>query len=152
MSSTRKLGLMVLAIGAVMLGGCQDAKEQTEKQVNAFHLEKHMPPSEPMNHAVVVGDPALDLRQWDPSSAYYVNDAVIAGPTYAPLQVAAMDYWLNAPAEQALFIMDLFYIPVGVFIEYPWSDELYKSFTAKPSYTLMPPLPNGPEPAPVAFY
>ena len=148
MSSIRKYGLMILAAGAVMLGGCQQAKEQAA----AFHLQKYTPPPEPMNDTPVAGDPALDVRQWDPSSAFYVNDAVVAGPTYSPLRVSAMDYWLNAPAEQLLFLGDLFYLPVGVFIEYPWSDIVYKSFTAAPSYTLMPPLPNGPEQAPSSTY
>jgi hypothetical protein len=152
MSSTRSLRLVMVAVGAMMLCGCQEAKDDANAQIKAFQIVKRVPPPEPLNETVVLGDPALDLRQWDPSAAYYINDAVVAGPTYSPLRVTAMDYWLNAPVEQLLFLGDLFYIPVGVFIEYPWSNEVYKSFTAEPSYTLMPPLPNGPAQVPTSTY
>jgi hypothetical protein len=152
MSSTRKLGLMTLAVGAMMLCGCQQANEDAKAQIDAFHIVKRVPPPEPMNETVILGDPALGLRQWDPSACFYINDAVVAGPTYAPIKVGAMDYWLNAPVEQILFLVDLLYIPPGVFIEYPWSNEVYKSFTAQPSYTLMPPLPQGPAQVPTSTY
>ena len=153
MSSTRKFGLMMLAAGAMMLCGCQQANEDARAQIDAFHIVKRVPPPEPLNETVVLGDPALEIRQWEPSAAIYINDAVVAGPTYAPLKVTAMDYWLNAPVEQVLFLVDLVYIPAGgVILEPPWSDEVYKSFTAHPSYTLMPPLPNGPAQVPTSTY
>jgi hypothetical protein len=149
MSSIRNIGLMIAVAGAIMLGGCQETKQEAK----AFYIEKRfIPPPEPLNDAVVVGDPAMDVRQWSPSAAPYVNDAVVAGPTYSPLKVTQLKCCGNALVEPLFFFGNTLYTPFGCFIVPPWSDIVYKSFTAESSYTLMPPLPNGPEKAPSYLY
>jgi hypothetical protein len=136
MFSIRKsLGLLAIAaIGSV--GGCQ------------AQLGPKPPWNGGLSDAAIPTDHAMQLRQWDTSSTFYVNDAVLAHPFYSPLQSEQIRYRLGALSEPVFFLADAFYLPVGVFLEYPWEMQVNKAIAAPPSYTLMPALPNGPEPVP----
>jgi len=134
MFSIRKSGTFVLVVG--MLGGCQ-----------SFHasLAPRSPGLSPLSNTPIATDPAMATRQWDVTEALYVNDAVFAHAIYSPLQVDQISYKGNAAVEPVLFLANLIYIPVGIFIQYPWTFEANKSLSAPSSYTLMPPLPQGPQ-------
>ena len=134
MSSIRELAPRTVIFGLLLLGGCQ--------------LQQNVPPPEALNSTPIQTDPAMQKRVWDPSAAIYANDAVLAWPNYAPLQPVDLPYELDAVTGTPLFLGDLCYIPPGMFIEPPWSLEASKSLSPPPSYTAMPPLPNGPEPLP----
>ena len=64
---------------------------------------------------------------------------------YSPLQPTTLPYKLNAVTDTAVYLGDVVYIPVGMFIDYPWTYQANKSVSAPPTYTLMPPLPDGPQ-------
>jgi hypothetical protein len=144
---------MMLFSGAMLLGGCQETKQRLKDDEHAFYLDKHhIPPPEPLNPTVVYGDQAMSLRQWEPSPTFFINDAVIAGPTYTPLKVGQMRGSANAIVEPALFFANTLYTPFGCFFIPPWTDIVYKSLTTEPSHTLMPPLPKGAETVPSYYY
>jgi hypothetical protein len=144
MSLIRNAGLIGILASSILLTGC----EQFESAKQSFYVQKRVPPPEPLNQPPEISDPALAVRPWAPSPTYYANDDVIAGPNYTFLCVRELPDSLNAPVEQLLFVANLLYIGPGVFLEPPWKDEVYKSLTTDPSYTLMPPLPPGAEPMP----
>ncbi len=127
----RKAGALI--VGAVMLAGCQ------------VQNGPRAPVAGPLNSAPIATDGAMDKRQWDVTQAIYVNDAVWAHPFYSPLQPTTLPYKLNAVTDTAVYLGDVAYIPVGMFIDYPWTYQASKSVSAPPTYTLMPPLPDGPQ-------
>ena len=132
-----KARLMAIIIGAGMLWGCQ--------------LTQKPGASHEISTASIPTDQAMDKRQWDASLSNYPNDAVWACPHYQPLEMKPEPYKLNAVAETVLFLGNLGYLPVGIFIQYPWSWEASKSLALPPSYTLMPPLPEGAEGMPTIY-
>ena len=131
MSSIRKLASSAVLLGLFMLGGCQ--------------LENNTPGPEALSSTPVTTDPAMQKRLWNPSAGFYVNDAVLTRPDYTPLQPIALPCILNALTEPVLYLGNLCYVPAGVFFQFPWTMEVNKSLSTPSSYTLMPPLPNGPE-------
>ena len=137
MFSIRKARLLTMMVGLGMLTGCE--------------LTVHPGPSKSLSTISIPTDQAMQARQWDVSTTGYVNDGVRAHPIYQPLQLPPEQYELNAIGEPVLFLANLIYLPVGVFIEYPWSFEVSKSLVLPPSYTLMPPLPDGAEPMPTIY-
>jgi hypothetical protein len=128
----RKAGALIA--GAGMLAGCQ-----------AFHvgLTPRSPVTGGLSNAPIATDGAMEKRQWDVTQANYVNDAVWAHPIYSPLQVDPVSYKGNGVIEPVLFLVNVAYIPFGLFIQYPWTFEANKSLAFPPSYTLMPALPDG---------
>jgi hypothetical protein len=120
--------------GGLLLAGCQ--------------LQQHTPAPEPLNASPIQTDQAMEKRLWSPSPTYYVNDSVVTWPDYAPLQSAALPDNLNTLTDPLLFLGNLGYIPAGVFLEPAWEEQIFKSQSPPPSFTLMPPLPVGPEPTP----
>jgi hypothetical protein len=134
----RKPGAMLILIGMGMLAGCQ------------WEREPRPPTNGNLSDAAIPTDQAMDKRQWDSTQAHYANDGVFAHPNYSPFRPTPLDnrFRLNALTEPWLYLADVAYIPVGVFIDYPWSFRVNKSISAPPSYTLMPALPEGQEPVP----
>ncbi len=120
--------------GGLLLGGCQ--------------FQQHTPAPEPLNATRIKTDPAMRERRWSPSPAYYVNDSVVTWPDFAPLQSVALPCIANTFTDPVLFAGNTFYVPAGVFVEPVWKEQTFKSLSPPPSYTLMPPLPVGPEPTP----
>jgi hypothetical protein len=137
MFSIRKSMLML--IGAGLLGGC------------TFQMQPKPLSDGNLSSTPIATDSAMEKRQWDTTEADYGNDAVFAHPFYAPLQPTSLNYrWrLNAFTEPWLFLGNDLYLPVGLFIQFPWTFQVNKSISAPPSYSLMPVLPDGAEPVPV---
>ncbi len=151
--------LAIFAFAAALAGGCSSSSSfnssmsTVTSNVTAavrpvVHLQEKIPPTEQFNDAPIQTDGAMAMRAWDPTPAYYVNDAVWSWPDYTPLQPAVLPYDLNMLTEPFLFLGNLLYIAPGVFLEIPWQLQVYKSLSPPPSYTCMPPLPAGPEPIP----
>jgi hypothetical protein len=136
MFSIRKPAITALIIGMGMLAGCQ------------VEMKPHDFGPAPLSSTPITTDQAMEVRQWDLSVASYANDAVLAHPTYSPLQPDRLKYDGNAILEPILFLGDVVYIPVGMIIKFPWEFEVNKSISAPASYTLMPPLPDGAESCP----
>jgi hypothetical protein len=137
------------SVGSSMSSGMNSfGADVSQVTAPVVHLQQRIPPTEQMSDAPIPTDGAMALRVWDPTPAFYVNDAVWAWPNYSPLQPGVLPYELNIFTEPFLFLGNLIYIAPGVFIEIPWNFEVYKSLSPPPSYTAMPPLPNGPEQLP----
>jgi hypothetical protein len=138
MFSIRKPGIMLL-VGVGMLAGCQ------------LQMQPRPASNGDLSSTPITTDQAMKMRQWDASPSNYANDTVMAYPFYSPFQATSLCYRarLNAFTEPVLFLLNDFYLPVGVFIDFPWELQPNKSISAPPSYTLMPTLPDGPEPVPV---
>jgi len=100
-----------------------------------------VPGPEPLNNAPVNVDPAMEARQWDPSTAEYANDTVRANPDYTPLRASESNPYLAPFAEIGVFCANTIYLPVGIFIESPGSLVDYKSLSTPPTSTAQPPLP-----------
>jgi hypothetical protein len=111
-------------------------------------FQQHAPAPEPLNAAPIKTDQAMQKRLWSPSPTLYVNDSVVTWPDYAPLQSVALPCELNFFTDPVLFLGNMGYIPAGVFIEPAWKEQTFKSQSPPPSFTLMPPLPVGPDPTP----
>jgi hypothetical protein len=137
MFSIRKAQLALVVFAAGMLGGCQ--------------LLEHPQPLTAVSTTPIRTDQAMATRRWDISVAGYPNDAVVSQHNYQPLMVPPISYKGSAVAEPLVFVANILYMPVGVFIDVPRSRTLSKSLALPPSYTLMPPLPNGPEPVPTLY-
>lgn len=133
MFSIRKTRVMMLVAGVGMMGGCE------------AQIHPKTPGPEALSSYAIPSDPAMEKRQWDVSFSKYGNDAVLAHPTYELLEAKAENYEINAVTEPVFFVGNVAYIPVGAFIEFPWKFEINKSVSAPPTYTLMPPLPDGAE-------
>jgi hypothetical protein len=133
----RGLALGVLLVASLCLNGCA--------------WQQHEPGPEALNPVPIKTDQAMEKRLWSPSPTYYVNDSVVTWPDYAPFQSVALPDGLNFFNEPLLFFGNMFYIPAGVFIEPAWKEQTFKSQSPPPSFTLMPPLPAGPDQAPGFF-
>jgi len=119
---------LAVACAAPLVAGCQ--------------IEHRIPGPEPVNATPIVVDQAIAQRNWDPAPALYTNDVVMAFPDYSPLRAKNNKY--NPVVETPLFLANIAYMPVGVFIDPPWVMVGYKSMSMEPTYTAMPPLPASP--------
>jgi hypothetical protein len=100
----------------------------------------------------VVIDEAMQIRDWEPSSARYTNPRFIAGPTGFLYQPA---YDMPAPVyaaqETPMFILQALALPVTVWLPPLYTPVEYAGETLEPTWHAMPPLPKarpGEPPAP----
>jgi hypothetical protein len=111
-------------------------------------VDHRTPPPEPLNAAPLHVDAAMQRRDWDPSVATYKNDTVMAFPDYAPLRSRAVTN--NAETvvtDTPIFLVNVLYIPVGIFIDPPFKMVGYKSLMVEPTYTAMPPQKPATQPS-----
>jgi len=99
-------------------------------------------PQGPLSETPVVVDQAMQLREWEPVSAYYQNPRFIAGPTgfnyetpYEPFQ------WYYGLTDTPLFLAQTLGLPIALIMTPPWSEVTYAGATFEPTYYAMPPLP-----------
>lgn len=129
----------MLAAGVMVAGGCSTVQK----------VENSAPERE--NQVPVMVDQAMQLRQWERSTARYGNGNVVAGPTGFPY----ITRW-NQPEpyylaeEVPLFVVQSVVSPLVLIVTPPWTPELYSGVTVQSSYTAMPatPSPSGPYAAP----
>ena len=146
MFSIRKLkrssGAMIAAMAVGILAGCQSF------QLVHFTTRARPPYPERLDTTPITTDGAMAERQWDVSVTGYANDAVVTQPTYTPLQLDQLAYEGNAIFEPVNFIVNTFYLPIGLVVTPPWTWQVNKSLSLPQGYTLMPVLPEGPERVP----
>ena len=124
----------LMAMGVLLAGGCM-SQCPLQKVENT--------PAERENQAPIMVDPAMQLRNWDRSTAYYGNGNVVAGPTgfrYIPRWGQPEPFYVAE--EVPLFIAQTIALPVVLILTPPWTPELYTGVTVEPTYTAMPPVPN----------
>ena len=90
----------------------------------------------------VVIDEAMQIRDWEPSTAHYTNPRFIAGPKgfwYDPA------YNMPAPVyavqETPMFLLQTLALPLTVWLPPLWTPIEYAGETLEPSWHAMPPLP-----------
>jgi len=125
MSLIRNLG--ILAFGGMLAGGCQ--------------VVSPTPPVEKMNTTPLVIDEAMQIRDWEPVTAYYDSGAVVAGPHNFPLEPSPdLPYGFDFLTDNVLFGGQAVVLPITVIIDPPWNDVTYRGVRQDPSYTSAPPL------------
>lgn len=122
-------------VGAMFLtaiGGC-----------SSYQRIQNSPP-EAVSSTPLTVDAAMQLRNWDRSTARYANGDTIAGPTgfnYEPKwyqEPESKYYYLDLPLALGQTLM----LPVNLIVTPPWEPVRYTGSTVDPSYTLMPALPG----------
>jgi hypothetical protein len=134
MFSIHRIAMLAMVTG--MLAGC------------SVSLEPKNPGPLTLSNAPITTDAAMQTRQWDATDANYANDTVWAHPFYSPLVPDTYSYKANAVTENVIFLGNVIYIPVGLFVQFPWTYQANESLALPGTYTLMPPLPEGAEPVP----
>ena len=102
----------------------------------------NVPRGEVKNEPVAI-DEAMQIRDWEPSSARYTNPRFIAGPTGYWFQPA---YDMPAPVyalqETPMFVLQTLALPVTVWFPPLYTPVEYAGETLEPTWHAMPPLPE----------
>jgi hypothetical protein len=125
---------LVAGLLAGMLFGCQ-------------HVQRIAPP-EPLQPPLQSADPAMQLRQWDPTIATYASGGVWAWPNYVEFAPKTNNEKLRGVLETDFFLINIAYSPIAALITDPmWKKVYYQQLTMEPSYTASPPLPPSTQPS-----
>ncbi|HEX8339829.1 MAG TPA: hypothetical protein VF624_02875 [Tepidisphaeraceae bacterium] len=120
-----------LALTALIANGCTEAQRGTYGPVH----------SEPLTI-----DPAMQLREWEPTPALYANGDTFSWSTgfaYEPIGGNENAYYVT---DVGTFFVNLVTLPVTYATE--GLHVRYQGFVVPPSYTANPPLPpEQPRPA-----
>ena len=124
MRSTPKKLIMaaLLAIGAA---GCAE--------------KAYQPTVQKLSPAPIVEDEAMELRDWQRSSAVYANGVSVSYPTLYPYVARK-----NVPAiepvimEPVLFVGQTLALPITAIDTPPWQDTSYRGVDTPPTYTAVP--------------
>ena len=103
---------------------------------------RNAPPDMP-GEAPLLVDQAMQIRDWDRSTALYANGDTIAGNTgfwYQPRW--GQPEWVYPMIETPLFVGQTLALPVTLAIQPPWKQVRYTGVTMEPTYSGMPPLPQ----------
>lgn len=102
---------------------------------------------EAQSTAPLVIDGAMQLRDWERSTAMYSNGDTVAGPTGFPYEAR---WYMPEPVyplvETPLFVGQTVLMPVTLTITPPWTPIRYSGATVETTYTAMPQLPGTPNP------
>jgi hypothetical protein len=102
---------------------------------------RNAPPDTPGDAPLLV-DQAMQIRDWDRSTALYANGDTIAGNTgfwYQPRW--HQPEWVYPIIETPLFVGQTLALPVTLSIQPPWKQVNYTGVSMEPTYSAMPPLP-----------
>jgi hypothetical protein len=109
-------------------------------------IDREQPPA-PVNDTPLVVDEAMQIRDWDRSTNYYANGATVAGGTGYVWEVAD---WANPGhrrfIDAPVAVLNIVSMPVGIFVNSPFGEQVYRGETVPPTYTGQPPLPGEPVP------
>ena len=137
MPQPRLILTVITALGALALVGCQRYTK--------------VPPGVVKDEPVVI-DEAMQIRDWEPSSARYTNPRFIAGPPgFWFIPKYDMPEPLYAVQETPMFILQAVGLPLTMWFPPPWTPVEYAGETLEPTWHAMPPLPEaryGEPPAP----
>jgi hypothetical protein len=132
-----KVIIATALVGLVCVGGgCQF----TQRVQNS--------PPELTSSTPMIVDGAMQIREWDRSTALYSNGDTVAGPT--GFRYEARWYqpeWRYPIIETPLFVGQTLALPVTLALTPPWSEMRYTGVTVEPTHTAMPLLPPSSEPS-----
>ena len=120
------VGIALISSSLCTLGGC-------------WAREQNSPPEPVVDN--IQPDPAMDLRQWSQTSAFYTNTTVVSGPTgYFWRPKAGLPGWEVDAIDVPLWFYDVIRSPVSA-IQIPPGTKVYnRGATVEPTYTGAPPL------------
>ena len=122
-SSASSLALGLLAsVGALILVGCQRARA---------------PRPDALNDAPLIVDEAMQIRDWDRSTAYYPSGAVVAGSprvTFVPRYESRVGY----AADPLIGIGNIVLIPFTLFSTPPSAKVTSRGAIVPPTHTAVP--------------
>jgi len=114
-------------VAAAALVGCQRAVNVPRGRVNETPL---------------VVDEAMQIRDWDRSSAHYEDPRFIAGPTgFWFISPGERPQWYYSATETPIFVAQTVMLPVTLLITPVWTPVRYAGETLEPTHHAMPPLP-----------
>ena len=103
---------------------------------------KQMPQPDPVSHAPLVLDEAMQNRHWQVSVAHYANGETYAWPTgFLLVDDPKAPKWVPAVADAPIFLADTLSMPIVYCFLPPWTTVMYPRGEIEPSYNAMPPLP-----------
>jgi len=108
---------------------------------------QHEQPPAPVNDTPLVVDEAMQVRDWDRTTNYYANGATVAGGTGYVWEVAD---WVDSGhrrfVDAPVALLNMLSMPVGIFLNSPFGEQVARGETVPPTYTGQPPLPGKPVP------
>ncbi|HEY0009246.1 MAG TPA: hypothetical protein VGB55_11020 [Tepidisphaeraceae bacterium] len=117
----------------VLLAGCARQTYSNQAQVN----------TEPLNI-----DPAMEIRDWEPSTAYYANGDVYSWSTGFGYRSQADSGWKYLFADPGTYVVNLVTMPWTFYQER--NGVVSQGDTIPPSHTAVPPVPPTEETLPPA--
>ena len=103
---------------------------------------KQPPAPDPVSHAPLVLDEAMQHRNWSVSVAHYTNGATVAGPTASLLTYSEnTPVWAPLVLDPVIFMGNSLSAPVVYMITPPWERVVYNRGFIEASNNAMPPLP-----------
>lgn len=121
-----RTGLTLAAALALAAGvGCARRAEQPEEAAQTLEIDR-----------------AMQLRDWDRSTASYSSGEIIGEPTRFPLTAPATDIPYGAGVLEPLaFFANVAYFPFSYIFTPPGSDRTFGGVETEPTYTATPALP-----------
>ena len=136
--------IALIAAAGILSVGCQTMKSEMSGMAKCpVSRLKNAPPDE-LNDSPLVVDGAMQLRDWQRSSAVYANGDTPAGPTgflYEPAWYQSE--WRYPIIETPLSVAQMVALPVTLAITPPWTTVTYTGATINTTYTAMPAMPGG---------
>ena len=100
-------------------------------------------PPEPVSHAPLEVDEAMQLRQdWSLSVVHYANGQTVGWPTDLLLEPKTRPAWSAAVTDTPLFVANCVAMPIVLLFAPPWQPVIYPRGEIEASYHAMPPLTN----------
>lgn len=99
-------------------------------------------PPAALNEAPMLVDQAMQIRDWNRSTAIYTNMSFVAGaPGYWFEAKYDNPYWSYALLEAPLFLGQSIILPITIWFPPQWQPVDYAGLKMDPTYHAMPPLP-----------
>jgi hypothetical protein len=102
---------------------------------------KQAPPPEPVTHAPIEIDEAMQLRRdWPVLVVHYANGQTVGWPTGFLLEPLTKPKWSAAVTDTPIFVVNCLALPIVTIFAPPWQPVIYPRGEIEASYTANPPL------------
>jgi hypothetical protein len=100
-------------------------------------------PVERVDDSPLIVDEAMQRREWERQTSYYANGDTAAGGTGFMFRThETMPMWSRPAVDPAIAVMNMALFPVGVFVNSPFTEQVYQGAVIPPTATAMPVLPR----------